>query len=151
MKISAGIAINANFGGVLFIGNGCETNPPVEITSLLHGISPDRIKSVTCQEVEDEFEEGMKAIDELYPIVIKDKRTEVNIGRLHIATNCGGSDGLSGITANTVLGSFFDRIVKEGATISMTEVPEMMGAEHVLMNKVCLLSFGQERILEFGI
>lgn len=77
----------------------------------------------------------MQKIDEIMEQIDKDRRTPINVGRLHIAMNCGGSDGYSGITANTLLGHLCDTMVREGATMSMTEVPEMMGAEHILMNR----------------
>lgn len=135
LKLIARIVQSANFGGVLLVANGCETNPPELIMPLLSEMDPDRIRVVICQDVPDEFEASLHAIDELYETVIKDRRTEVNLSRLHIAANCGGSDGLSGITANTLVGTLTDRLVSYGATVSMTEVPEMMGAEHILMNR----------------
>ena len=94
--------------------------------------------------MEDEFEEGMKLIDEIMQEVQKDRRTPINLSRLHIALNCGGSDGYSGITANTLLGTLCDRMVQKGAIMNMTEVPEMMGAEHILMNRAVM------EVLKYG-
>lgn len=135
IKISAGIAKNANFGGVLIVSNGCETSIPTRMEPYLGDYDKSRIKILTIQAVEDEFEEGMKLIDEIMEAMEEDHRTEIPISRLHVALNCGGSDGHSGITANTLLGTFCDTVVKDGATVNMTEVPEMMGAEHILMNR----------------
>lgn len=134
-RIVAGIAKNANFGGVLLVSNGCEVACPDVLEEYLGDYDKNRIKVLTLQTVEDEYEEGMKLIDEIMAEVKKDRRTPINVGRLHIAMNCGGSDGYSGITANTMLGTFCDTMVKDGATMNMTEVPEMMGAEHILMNR----------------
>lgn len=134
-KIIAGIAKNANFGGVLLVSNGCEMAIPTVLEDYLGQYDKRRIKTLTLQTVEDEFEEGMKLIDEIMEEVQKDHRTPINLSRLHIALNCGGSDGYSGITANTLLGTLCDRMVQKGVIMNMTEVPEMMGAEHILMNR----------------
>ncbi len=134
-RIIAGIVKNANFGGVLLVSNGCEMAIPSVLEDYLGQYDKKRIRTLTLQEVEDEFEVGMELIDEIMEEVVKDKRTPININRLHIAMNCGGSDGYSGITANTLLGTLCDTMVKEGAIMNMTEVPEMLGAEHILMNR----------------
>lgn len=94
-----------------------------------------RIKILSLQNCEDEFETGMALIDQLMEKVLSDRRQPLSFDKLHIAMNCGGSDGYSGITANTLLGTLCDTMVKKGATMNMTEVPEMMGAEHLLMNR----------------
>lgn len=134
-KIIAGIAKNANFGGVLLVSNGCEMAIPSVLEQYMGDYDKKRIRTLTLQEVEDEFTAGMELIDEIMEEMKDDKRTPININRLHIAMNCGGSDGYSGITANTLLGTLCDTLVKEGAIMNMTEVPEMMGAEHILMNR----------------
>ena len=134
-KIIAGIAKNANFGGVLLVSNGCEMAIPSVLEQYMGEYDKKRIRTLTLQEVEDEFAVGMELIDEIMEEMKNDKRTPIPINRLHIAMNCGGSDGYSGITANTLLGTLCDTLVKEGATMNMTEVPEMMGAEHILMNR----------------
>jgi len=94
----------------------------------------NRIKLVNGQEVEDEIEEGLKLLDELYRYAMGFEREEVPISELAIAVNCGGSDAFSGITANALVGKITDRLTNYGGTILMTEVPEMFGAEHLLMN-----------------
>ncbi len=91
------------------------------------------------------LKQGMALIDEIMTAVKGDRRTPIAMNRLHIAMNCGGSDGYSGITANTLLGTLCDTLVKEGADImNMTEVPEMMGAEHILMNRAADESIFQD-------
>lgn len=134
-KVVAGLIKNANFGGVLMVSLGCEMMIPTELEKYLGDYDKSRIKYVTIQQETDEVGAGMARIDEIMQQVEKDRRTPINVGRLHIAMNCGGSDGYSGITANTLLGHLCDTMVQEGATMSMTEVPEMMGAEHILMNR----------------
>ena len=131
----AGVIRNANFGGVLMVSLGCEVMEPNVLEKYLGDYDKSRIKYITTQAVTDEKAAAMKMIDEIMEEVEQDRRTPINIGRLHIGMNCGGSDGYSGITANKVLGNLCDTLVKEGATMNMTEVPEMMGAEHILMNR----------------
>lgn len=99
---------------------------------------------LSLQNCDDEFEAGMALIDEIMTAVKGDRRTPIAMNRLHIAMNCGGSDGYSGITANTLLGTLCDTLVKEGACMNMTEVPEMMGAEHILMNRAADESIFQD-------
>lgn len=134
-KVLAGIIKNANFGGVLIVSLGCEMIIPSVLEQYLGDYDKSRIKVLSLQNCEDEFETGMALVDEIMNVVKNDTRTPINFNKLHIAMNCGGSDGYSGITANTLLGKLCDSFVKEGATMNMTEVPEMMGAEHILMNR----------------
>jgi altronate hydrolase len=94
-----------------------------------------RVKFLVLQESDDEIQEGLDLCSEIYEEIINDIRTEVTFDNLHIALNCGGSDGFSGLTANKILGKLAERLVKKGATVNMTEVPEMFGAEHILMNR----------------
>ena len=134
-KTIAGVIRNANFGGVLMVSLGCEVMEPKVLEKYLGDYDKRRIKYITTQAVTDEKTAAMQLIDEIMKEVAQDHRTPINIGRLHIGMNCGGSDGYSGITANKVLGTLCDTLVKEGASVNMTEVPEMMGAEHILMNR----------------
>lgn len=134
-KTIAGIIRNANFGGVLMVSLGCEVMEPKLLEKYLGDYDKSRIKYITTQAVSDEKAAAMEMIDDIMKEVDKDRRTPINIGKLHIGMNCGGSDGYSGITANKLLGNLCDTLVKEGATMNMTEVPEMMGAEHILMNR----------------
>ena len=96
----------------------------------------DRIKLLVSQKVEgDEVEEGMKILRQLYQQAKNDQRTEEPLSKLRIGLKCGGSDGFSGITANPLVGEFSDYIVAQGGTTILTEVPEMFGAETILMNR----------------
>ena len=134
-KILSGVIQNANFGAVLIVSLGCEITDPVELKKYMGDYDESRIKILSLQNCEDEFETGMALIDELMENVLSDRHQPLTFDKLHIAMNCGGSDGYSGITANTLLGTLCDTMVKKGATMNMTEVPEMMGAEHLLMNR----------------
>ena len=89
----------------------------------------------TCQQVENEVEFGLQKLREIFALCSQDRRTEVPVSELRVGLKCGGSDGLSGITANPLLGVFSDWIVAQGGTTVLTEVPEMFGAETILMNR----------------
>ena len=134
-KIIAGLIKNSNFGGVLVVSLGCEINDLVQLKKYIGDFDTNRIKFLVLQDSDDEIKDGLKLCDDIMEEIKKDKRSEVNISKLHIAVNCGGSDGFSGITANKILGYVSNKFVKQGATINMTEVPEMFGAEHILMNR----------------
>ena len=90
---------------------------------------------MVTQKVGDEYEEGMEILRELYAKVSKDERTDVPLSELRVGLKCGGSDGFSGITANPLLGMFSDFLIAQGGTSVLTEVPEMFGAEAILMNR----------------
>ena len=85
----------------------------------------------------DELEAGMQLLRELYAVALQDKREEIPLSELRVGLKCGGSDGFSGITANPLLGRFSDFLVEQGGTTVLTEVPEMFGAETMLMNRCC--------------
>ena len=94
-----------------------------------------RVRMFVCQKVEDEVAYGVQMLKEIYEVVSKDVREDVPVSELRVGLKCGGSDGLSGITANPLLGVFSDWIVAQGGTTVLTEVPEMFGAETILMNR----------------
>ena len=95
-----------------------------------------RIKLLVTQKVEgDELEEGMRILRELYTVAKEDRREDVPLSELRVGLKCGGSDGFSGITANPLVGEFSDYLVAQGGTTILTEVPEMFGAETILMNR----------------
>ena len=103
---------------------------------LLGDYDADRIQLLITQKVEgDEMEEGMKLLRQLYAKAAQDKRSEVPVSKLRVGLKCGGSDGFSGITANPLVGEFSDWLVAQGGTTILTEVPEMFGAETILMNR----------------
>ena len=90
---------------------------------------------MVTQKVGDEYEEGMEILRDLYAKASKDERTDVPLSELRVGLKCGGSDGFSGITANPLLGMFSDFLIAQGGTSVLTEVPEMFGAETILMNR----------------
>lgn len=134
-KVISGVISNANFGGVLVISLGCEINDLTQLKKYLGNYNSNRIKFLVLQESDDEFADGLKLCGEIYEEMKIDHRSPVSLSRLHVAVNCGGSDGFSGITANKIVGKLTDKLVANGATVNMTEVPEMFGAEHILMNR----------------
>jgi len=135
-KILRDIVLHPNAGAVLVLGLGCENNQPDAFMETLGDYDKDRIKLLVTQNVDgDELKEGMKILKSLYDIAVKDERTEVPLSKLRIGLKCGGSDGFSGITANPLVGELSDYIVAQGGTSILTEVPEMFGAETILMNR----------------
>ena len=134
-KILRDMVLHPNAGAVLVVGLGCENNQPDVFREFLGNYDHDRIKFIVTQKVEDEYEEGMEILRELYSIAANDRRTDVSLSELRIGLKCGGSDGFSGITANPLLGLFSDFLIAQGGTSVLTEVPEMFGAETILMNR----------------
>lgn len=124
-----------NAGGVLVLGLGCENNQIDAFRETLGEIDADRVSFLVSQEVGDEIEEGKKIVEQLYNKMKSDKREEVSISELKFGLECGGSDGFSGITANPMLGEFSDYVIQYGGTTVLTEVPEMFGAETLLMER----------------
>ncbi len=122
-----------NAGGVLVLGLGCENNRMDVFIETLGEFDTKRVEFLVAQTVEDEIEEGVKRLEKLYETCKNDKREDVLLKELNIGLKCGGSDGLSGITANPLLGRFSDFMATIGATTVLTEVPEMFGAETLLM------------------
>ena len=135
-KVLRDICLHPNAGAVLVLSLGCENNQPDDFMKMLGDYDKDRIKLLVTQKVEgDELEEGMKILRELYALAKQDKRTEVPLSKLRVGLKCGGSDGFSGITANPLVGELSDYVVAQGGTSILTEVPEMFGAETILMNR----------------
>lgn len=135
-KVLRDIVLHPNAGAVLVLSLGCENNQPDQFEKLLGDYDKDRVKFLVTQKVQgDEIEEGMKILRSLYDIAQNDKRTDCPLSELRVGLKCGGSDGLSGITANPLVGEFSDFLVAQGGTSILTEVPEMFGAETILMNR----------------
>jgi altronate hydrolase len=134
-KILHDMVLHPNAGGVLVVGLGCENNQLGAFRETLGNYNPARIKFMEIQKVDDEIEIGMELLTAIYETVSKDKREEVPISELKIGLKCGGSDGFSGITANPLLGVFSDFLIAQGGSTVLTEVPEMFGAETILMNR----------------
>lgn len=134
-KILSSIIRHPNAGGVLVVSLGCENNNLAEFRPVLGEVDESRIKFMICQEEEDELEKGLELIGEIAETVSKDTRSEVPVSKLKIGFKCGGSDALSGVTANPLCGQVANRVVEQGGTGILTEVPEMFGAETILMNR----------------
>ena len=134
-KVLADMVHHPNAGGVLVVSLGCENNQLDAFMKLVGPVDESRVKSFVCQKVDDEVAYGVERLREIYAVASKDVRTEVPVSELKVGLKCGGSDGLSGITANPLLGVFSDWIVAQGGTTVLTEVPEMFGAETILMNR----------------
>lgn len=134
-KILADLINHPNAGGVLVLGLGCENSNIDVLKSYIGDYDEERVKFVVAQEWEDEIERSLEVIRELAGYAAGFKREPVSVSRLVIGMKCGGSDGLSGITANPLVGRFSDKLIGLGGTTILTEVPEMFGAETILMNR----------------
>ncbi len=134
-RILAGLVRHPNAGGVLVLGLGCENSNVEVLKEYIGPYDPDRVKFLVCQEEEDEVEAGVMLVQELAAYAGGFTRTGIPCSELIVGMKCGGSDGLSGITANPAVGVFSDRLIGEGGTTILTEVPEMFGAETLLMNR----------------
>ncbi|WP_085537053.1 UxaA family hydrolase [Massilibacteroides vaginae] len=134
-KILRDMALHPNAGAVLIVGLGCENNQVKAFKEFLGDYDTERIRFMETQKVSDELETGMELLRELYQLAAQDKRTDIPVSELKIGLKCGGSDGFSGITANPLLGALSDYLVAQGGTTVLTEVPEMFGAETILMNR----------------
>ena len=134
-KILADMVHHPNAGGVLVVSLGCENNQLDAFRELVGPVDESRVKMFACQKVEDEIAYGMQCLREIYAACKDDAREDVPVSELRVGLKCGGSDGLSGITANPLLGVFSDWLVANGGTTVLTEVPEMFGAETILMNR----------------
>lgn len=134
-KILKGLVNHPNAAGVLVLALGCENNTLDSFKALLGDINENRVKFLVVQKCEDEIEEGVKLIHELEAYRDTFKKQTFPVSRLRVGLKCGGSDGFSGITANPLLGQFSDRLISAGGSTVLTEVPEMFGAETILMNR----------------
>ncbi|MGL5176228.1 MAG: UxaA family hydrolase, partial [Cetobacterium sp.] len=129
------IVKHPNAGGVLVLGLGCENNQVKEFKETLGEYDSTRVRFLIAQDVDDEIEDGIKLLKELYDNILLEERVEKEFGELVIGLECGGSDGFSGITANPLVGEFSDYLVEHNGTTILTEVPEMFGAETLLMER----------------
>ena len=134
-KLLSSIALNPNASFVLFVGLGCENNSIEIIKNVLKPYSRQNIAFYNCQEVEDEIEYGLNIIKDFADKASKLKREKVDLSELCIGLKCGGSDAFSGITANPLVGKVSDKIIASGGSTILTEIPEMFGAEQILMNR----------------
>jgi altronate hydrolase len=134
-KLIAALALHPNAGGVLILGLGCESN---QLEPLLQEIPPSQrahIRTFAAQATQDEVAEGLRLVEELMEIAGGVKREPCPIASLAVGLKCGGSDGLSGVTANPLVGLIADRVTNAGGTAILTEIPEIFGAERLLMER----------------
>lgn len=134
-KILADLVNHPNAGGVLVLGLGCENNHIGEFQKVLGAYDSHRVKFLVAQEVEDEVEAGVSLVRQLVDYARQFRREACPVSELLVGLKCGGSDGFSGITANPLVGAFSDLQIGHGGTTVLTEVPEMFGAETLLMNR----------------
>ena len=134
-KLLSSIALNPNASFVLFVGLGCENNSINEIKKFLAPYRRTNFAFYNCQDVEDEIEYGLEIVKSFIDEAGKLKREEIDCSELCVGLKCGGSDAFSGITANPLVGKVSDRIIALGGSTILTEIPEMFGAEQILMNR----------------
>lgn len=134
-QILANLIQHPNAGGVLVLGLGCENSNIDVLKEYLGEINPDRVKFLVAQESDDEIAEGVEIVKGLAKYAASFQREPISVSKLVIGMKCGGSDGFSGITANPTVGRFSDILISKKGTTILTEVPEMFGAETILMNR----------------
>ena len=134
-KLLAALVRHPNAGGVLVLSLGCENLTQEQFKEELGDYDEKRVKFLVCQQVEDEYEAGAALLKELAAYAAQFEREEIPASELVVGMKCGGSDGLSGITANPTVGRFSDRLVALGGATVLTEVPEMFGAENFLFSR----------------
>ncbi|MDR1652688.1 MAG: altronate dehydratase family protein [Prevotellaceae bacterium] len=131
----AAVVRHPNAGGLLVLSLGCENNQQKDFKNALGKYDEQRVKFLIAQEVEDEIEAGFALMKDLVEVMRSDRREQLPLSKLKVGLKCGGSDGFSGITANPLVGAFSDWLIAQGGTSILTEVPEMFGAETILMNR----------------
>ncbi|MBQ7934592.1 MAG: UxaA family hydrolase, partial [Lachnospiraceae bacterium] len=134
-QILADLIRHPNAGGVLVLGLGCENSNIEVLKPYIGEVDERRVKFLVSQECEDEEAQALALVQELIAYAGTIQRERTSVEKLVIGMKCGGSDGLSGITANPLVGRFSDRLIARGGTTILTEVPEMFGAETILMNR----------------
>ena len=159
-KILADLINHPNAGAVLVLGLGCENSNIDVLKSYIGDYDENRVRFLVAQDCEDEIEEALHIIQELVDYAGQFHREPISCRELVVGMKCGGSDGLSGITANPVVGAFSDMLISKGGTTILTEVPEMFGAETLLMNRcetrelfdqtVCLINDFKNYFKEHG-
>jgi altronate hydrolase len=134
-KLIAALACHPNAGGVLLLGLGCESNQLDALLRELPDAQRERVRAFAAQNATDETESGLQLVEELADIAARDKRGPCPLSALAVGLKCGGSDGLSGVTANPLVGRIADRVTGAGGAAILTEIPEVFGAEHLLMER----------------
>ena len=133
--ILKGMVRHPNAAGVLVLGLGCENNNIELFKEFLGEYNPKRVRFLNTQDVEDDVAEGIRIVRELQEYAKGFERQAVPVSKLKLGLKCGGSDGYSGITANPLVGRLSDKLIAMGGSCVLTEVPEMFGAEHLLMQR----------------
>lgn len=134
-RILCSLIKHPNAGGVLVLGLGCENTNIGVIKEMLGEYDESRVRFLNIQDCDNELEDAKAIINELKIVASQDKKQSVPISKLRVGMKCGGSDGLSGITANPLVGKMTDKLTSMGASVVLTEVPEMFGAEQLLFNR----------------
>jgi len=134
-RLLAALVRHPNAGGVLVLSLGCENLTRDLFLAELGEYDPERVRFLNCQDVSDDVGEGIRIVGELCKYAGSFVREEIPASELVIGMKCGGSDGLSGITANPAVGRFSDRLIALGGSTVLTEVPEMFGAENILFSR----------------
>ncbi|RXZ65363.1 altronate dehydratase [Pelagerythrobacter rhizovicinus] len=129
----AALACHPNAGGVLLLGLGCESNQLDDLVAEIPDALRSRVRTLRAQGVDDEIEKGLALVDELVSLASIAERRPASLGELVLGLKCGGSDGFSGLTANPLVGRMADAVVGAGGSAVLTEIPEIFGAEHLLM------------------
>lgn len=146
-RILRAMVHHPNAGGVLVVGLGCENNQPRDFMSYCGNYNKERVRMMISQELDDEVAHGVDLLHQLYELARADQRSEQPAAKLRIGLKCGGSDGLSGITANPLLGAFSDWLCgTQGGTTVLTEVPEMFGAETILMQRCATTELKEQTV-----
>jgi len=131
----AALAGHPNAGGVLILGLGCENNQLQALLDSAPHLDRTRLRAFTAQSAGDEIEEGLAAVEELVSIAEHDRREACPVSDLVVGVKCGGSDGFSGLTGNPVVGRIADKVCAANGTALLTEIPEIFGAETLLMGR----------------
>lgn len=134
-RVLGGLMRHPNAGGVLVLGLGCENNQIESLLKVAGDVDRSRLRVFNTQDVMDEIAEGGTGVGQLIARMADDKREKVPASELILGHKCGGSDGFSGMSANPLVGLIADRITALGGGVILTEVPEMFGAEQVLLDR----------------
>jgi altronate hydrolase len=132
-SVLAALACHPNAGGVLLVGLGCESNQLDRLLDEIPRALRGRVRALRAQSAGDEIEDGLALVDALVATASLARRQEVGLGELVLGLKCGGSDGFSGLTANPLVGRMADRVTGAGGTAILSEIPEIFGAERLLM------------------
>jgi altronate hydrolase len=143
-RVLAALATHPNVGGVLIVGLGCESLQLQRLLDATGVLPPERVRAFNTQQVEDEMVAGLAALAELVAVAEADRREPCALRELVVGLKCGGSDGFSGISANPLIGRIADRVTAADGTAILTEIPEIFGAEHLLMQRAASAALAQQ-------